>query len=183
MSKMAAFSTRLRYGAVAQFFHWVTTILVVVAFIYGPGGSEQRVYSPGRDFDRQIHETLGMGVLAIVLIRLAWRAFDASPDDPPMPRWMRLASKVVHAMIYLLLLAIPVTAIFGAWLEGHPLTLVGDVRIGPLFAESHAVGSAIASIHGWLGDAILWVAGVHAAAALYHHVVLRDDVLRTMLPG
>jgi len=41
----------------------------------------------------------------------------------------------------------------------------------------------IASIHTWLGDAILWIAGVHAAAALYHHFVLRDRVLRSMLPG
>ena len=86
---MAAFSTRLRYGAVAQFFHWATAILVVVAFVYGPGGSEQRVYSAAKDFDRQIHETLGMSVFVIVLIRLAWRAFDAAPEDPPMPWWMR----------------------------------------------------------------------------------------------
>ena len=180
---MAAFSTRLRYGAVAQFFHWATAILVVAAFVYGPGGSEQRVYSLAADFDRQIHETLGIGVLGVVLIRLAWRAFDAAPDDPPMPPWMRLTSRVVHAMIYILLLAIPFTAISGAWLEGHPLTLLGNVRIGPLVTEAHDVGTVIASIHTWLGDAVLWVAGVHAAVALYHHFVLRDDVLRSMLPG
>jgi len=180
---MAAFNTRLRFGAMAQLFHWATTILVVIAFVYGPGGSEQRVYSLARDFDRQIHETLGMGVLAITLIRLAWRAFDATPDDPPMPPWMRLSSKVVHAMIYILLLVIPLTAISGAWIEGHPLTLLGSVRVGPLLSEAHDVGVAIASIHTWLGDAILWVAGVHAAAALYHHFVLRDGVLRSMLPG
>jgi cytochrome b561 len=180
---MTAFSTRLRYGAVAQFFHWVTAILVVATFTYGPGGSEQRVYSHARDFDRQLHETLGIGVLAIMLVRLVWRTFDAVPDVPPMPQWMKVASEVVHAMIYLLLLAIPLTAISGAWLEGHPLTLLGNVRIYPLVAEAHDVGSAIASIHTWLGDAILWIAGVHAAAALYHHIVLRDGVLRTMLPG
>ncbi len=180
---MAAFSTRLRYGAVAQFLHWATAILVVAAFVYGPGGSEQQVYSLAKDFDRQLHETLGLGVFAMALIRLAWRAFDAAPDDPPMPPWMRLSSKAVHAMLYILLLAVPLTAISGAWLEGHPLTLLGNVRIGPLLTEAHAVGSAIASIHTWLGDTILWVAGVHAAAALYHHFVLRDGVLRSMLPG
>jgi cytochrome b561 len=78
---------------------------------------------------------------------------------------------------YILLLAIPLTAISGAWLEGHPLTLLGNVHVGPLVTETHDVGSTIASIHTWLGDAILWVAGVHAAAALYHHFVLRDSVL------
>ena len=180
---MAALGTRLRYGAVAQFLHWATAILVVAAFVYGPGGSEQRVYSAARDFDRQLHETLGLTVFAIALTRLAWRAFDATPDDPPMPTWMRLSSKVVQVTMYALLLLIPLTAISGAWLEGHPLTLLGNVRVGPLLAEAHSAGSAIASIHTWLGDTILWVAGVHAAAGLYHHFVLRDGVLRSMLPG
>ena len=55
-----------RYSAVAQALHWATAILVLVAFIYGPGGSEQRVYSHARDFDRQLHETLGLCVLAFV---------------------------------------------------------------------------------------------------------------------
>ena len=178
-----ASGTRLRYGTVAQIFHWATAILVVVAFVYGPGGSEQRVYSVAKDFDRQLHETLGLAVLSIVLLRLAWRAFDVAPDDPPMPAWMRVASKLVRAMLYVLLLGVPFTAISGAWLEGHPLTLLGSVRVGPWLTEAHALGSVIASVHTWLGDAILWVAGVHAAAALYHHFVLRDGVLRSMLPG
>ncbi len=180
---MAAFSTHLRYGAVAQIFHWATAVLVVAAFVYGPGGSEQRVYSPAKDFDRQLHETLGMAVLSIALLRVAWRALDVAPRDPPVPPWMGLSSKIVQATIYVLLLAVPLTAILGAWLEGHPLTLLGNVRLNPLFRETHSVGSAIASVHTWLGDAILWVAGLHAAAALYHHFVLRDGVLRSMLPG
>ena len=180
---MAAFGSHLRYGAAAQFFHWATAILVIAAFAYGPGGSEQRVYSAARDFDRQLHETLGLAVFGIVLTRLAWRAFDVAPDDPPMPPWMRLMLKLVQATMYALLLIIPLTAISGAWLEGHPLTLLGNVRIGPLLAEAHSVGSTIASVHTWLGDAILWVAGVHAAAGLFHHFVLRDGVLRSMLPG
>jgi cytochrome b561 len=180
---MAASNMRMRYGAAAQFFHWATAILVAAAFVYGPGGSEERVYSLARDFDRQIHETIGMTVFAIALIRLGWRVYAGAPDDPPMPTWMRILSKAVHATIYILLLAVPITAISGAWLEGHPLTLLGDVRIGPLLAEAHDVGSTIAEIHTWLGDTIMWVAGFHAAAGLYHHFVLRDGVLRSMLPG
>lgn len=180
---IGALGTRLRYGAVAQIFHWATAVLVLVAFVYGPGGSEQRVYSLARDSDRQLHETLGIAVLSIVVLRLAWRAFDVAPDEPPMPAWMRIASKLVHATLYALLLGVPFTAISGAWLEGHPLTLLGNVRIGPWLPEAHALGSIVASVHTWLGDAILWVAGVHAAAALYHHFALRDGVLRSMLPG
>lgn len=173
----------LRYGAVAQAFHWLTAVLVLVAFIYGPGGSEQRVYSAARDFDRQLHETLGLAVFAVVLLRLAWRVVDVRPDPPDVPRWMGLASKAAQALLYALLLALPVTAVTGAWLEGHPLTLLAGARIAPPFSESHALGLTFASVHGWLGDAVMWLAGLHAAAALYHHFVRRDGVLRSMLPG
>ena len=69
--------SRARSGAVAQAFHWVTAVLVLVAFIYGPGGSEQRVYSPARDFDRQLHETLGLSVLALVVMRVLWRMLNS----------------------------------------------------------------------------------------------------------
>ena len=171
-----------RYGVVAQFFHWATAILVLVAFIYGPGGSEQRVYSPARDFDRQLHETLGLCVFALVVMRVLWRMIDTRPDPPEVPRWMAVAAKAVQWALYLLLFALPLTATAGAWLEGHPLTFLAGVTIPSPLGVSHDVGATIARIHTWLGDAILWLAGFHAFAALYHHVVLKDGVLASMLP-
>lgn len=167
-----------RYGAVAQAFHWLTAIFVLAAFIYGPGGSEQRVYAASRDFERQLHETLGLCVLALVLLRL----LDTRPAPPPMARWMALGSRVVQVALYALLFAVPLTAIAGAWLEGHPLTLLAGVQIAPPMAESDALGEAIAEIHTLLGDAIVWLAGLHALAALGHHFLLRDGVLASMLP-
>ncbi len=171
-----------RYSGIAQALHWLTAVLVLVAFIYGPGGSETRVYSDARDFDRRLHETLGLAVFILSIIRLAWRAVDTRPDPPNVPRWMGAAAKAVQVLLYVLLFVVPLTAITGAWLEGHPLTWLGG-NIGPWIGESHDTGKLIAEVHGWLGDTILWVAGVHAAAALYHHFVLRDSVLRSMLPG
>ena len=179
---MTPFSTGARYGVVVQAFHWLTAILVVAAYTFGPGGNEERVYSPARDFDRQLHETLGLCLLAIVLLRLLWRAFDARPEDIPMPHWMKILSRATHGLLYALLIAVPLTAIAGAWLEGHPVTPLGNVAIGPFLAKAHDVGQSIATLHTWLGDAILWVAGLHAAAALYHHFILKDRVLLSMLP-
>lgn len=171
-----------RFGNVAQVFHWVTAIFVLAAFIYGPGGSEQRVYLPARDFERQLHETLGLCVLALVVLRLLWRMVDTRPDPLPLARWMELSSRAVQGALYLLLFSVPLTAIAGAWLEGHPLTLLGSVQIPSLIGKSHSTGVTIAEIHTWLANAILWLAGFHALAAIYHHVVLKDDVLTSMLP-
>jgi cytochrome b561 len=174
--------TRTRYGAVAQAFHWITAGLVLVAFLYGPGGSETRVYSSARDFDRQLHETLGLTIFVLVVLRVAWRAFAHRPDPPAIPRWMDLVSKIVQALLYVLMFALPVTAVSGAWLEGHPLTLLAGIEVPPLVASRHDAGAGLATLHGWLGDTIMWLAGLHALAAIFHHVVLRDGVLVSMLP-
>ena len=171
-----------RYDGFAQFLHWATAVLVVAAFTYGLAGSEARVYLPSRDFERSLHETLGMGVFALTLLRLLWWAFASRPAAAPAPDWMRRAASAAKLALYALLLAVPVTAVVGAWLQGHPVLLLGGIEIASLVATSHDLGTTVAEIHTWLGDAILWVAGAHAAAAIYHHMLLKDGVLLSMLP-
>ena len=171
-----------RYGPGAMAIHWLTAVLVVAAFTLGPGGSETRVYSAAKDFDRNLHEVLGLAVFFLTLARLAWRALGPAAPEFAGPRWMVRASKAVQGLLYVLLLAVPLTAVFGAWLSGHPLTLGLLGSIPSPLAESHAAGRKIAEVHGYLGDTLLWVAGFHAAAALFHHFVLKDEVLRAMLP-
>ena len=171
-----------RYGRAAQSIHWATAILVLVAFLVGPGGPESHVYDASRDADRHLHETLGSLVFALAVIRVLWRTVDRRPHPIAVTRWMGLAAKAVQLALYLLLFAVPLTAITGAWLEGHPLAYLGGLQIASPIAPSHDVGVQLAELHGWLGDAILWLAGLHAVAALYHQFVLKDGVLRSMLP-
>jgi cytochrome b561 len=86
----------------------------------------------------------------------------------------------MHIVVWVLLQALPSTAFLALGSEGHPLTLLGGVRVDrlPLIA-----GSGIAPLADWcdlhvfLGDAIMWLAGVHAAAAFFHHWVLKQGVL------
>jgi cytochrome b561 len=172
----------LRYGSVTLAIHWATAVLVLVAFVYGPGGSELRVYEHARDAERQLHETLGLCVFALVVLRVLWRLVDVRPPPEAVSRWMGLAAKAVQAALYGLLFAVPLTAVAGAWLEGHPLTLLAGLEIPPLVASAHATGERVANLHTWLGDALLWLAGAHALAGLYHHFALRDGVLVSMLP-
>jgi cytochrome b561 len=177
-----SFSSKARYGGMSQALHWVTAILVVYAFTNGLGGSEARVYTPSRDFQRQLHETLGMWVLGLVVIRVAWRMFETRPDPPQTARWMKAAKTVVESTLYVLLFAVPLTAIAGAWLEGHPLKLLAGLTIPPLTMASHSAGVTLSNLHTWLGDAIIWVGVFHALAALYHHFILKDAALLSMLP-
>jgi cytochrome b561 len=182
ISKMSMLSSRLRYGAVAQLFHWLTAVLVGTAYILSPGGSEQRVYSAAFASARQTHETIGILVFALVLARVLWRLLEPTPQSPPMAPWMKHSASAAHLGLYALLLAIPLTAIAGAWLEAHPLTILGIGNIAPMLPPAHDLGQSLAYIHTVLGNVIIWLAGFHAAAALFHHYVLRDNTLRSMLP-
>lgn len=171
-----------KYSAVGQTIHWLTAILVLAAFILGPGGPEARIYSDAHQSGRTFHETIGLCVFALVIVRLFWRMGARRPASPDVPAWMNFAAKAVQVLLYTMLLALPLTAITGAWLEGHDLTLVAGVAIPPPFGKAHEMGKTIVEIHTLLGDAILWVAGFHASAALFHHTILQDDVLVSMLP-
>lgn len=171
-----------KHSPITQGIHWLTAILVLVAFAFGPGGPEARVYSTELDFDRHLHETLGVAVFVLSVLRIVWKRFDAKPQPLALARWMEVASKAVQGLLYLLLLAVPLTAVAGAWLEGHSIVLLGGFTLAPQIANAPGPGALVAEVHGWLGDVILWLAGAHAAAAIYHQVILKDAVLGTMLP-
>jgi cytochrome b561 len=112
-----------------------------------------------------------------------WKLVDTPPQPVALARWMHISSKAVQGFLYLLLLAVPLTAIAGAWLEGHAVVLLTGQSFEPRLAASHELGVLVSEIHGWLGDAILWLAGAHAAAAIYHQLALKDAVLGSMLPA
>jgi cytochrome b561 len=171
-----------RYDSVSQALHWATAFLVLWAYINGLGGSESRVYLPLYDSQRQIHETVGLGVFLLVAVRLLWRMIEIPPVPLPVARWMNIAARLTQSTLYVLLFAVPCTAIVGAWLEGHPLTLLDGLAIQSPSMVSHNAGAAIARLHTWLGDVIIWLGAFHALAALYHHFFLKDSALVSMLP-
>jgi len=93
---------------------------------------------------------LGLCVFALVVVRVLWRIVDTQPDPPQVSLWMSVAAKAVQWALYLFLFALPLTAIAGAWLEGHPLTLLAGLEIPSVLEVSHNVGATVATIHTWL---------------------------------
>ena len=177
-----------RYDALSRAFHWLTVIVVTIAFILGPehfGRLARQGIDPASRSDIVWHESLGILVLVLTLLRLLWLAFRPAPPQIPMDQRMRLMARLMHVALWSLLMALPATALLALGSEGHALTLLGGVRIDqfPLIANS-AVAKWLdwGDVHQFLGDAIMWLAGLHAAAAIYHHLVLKDGVLSTMLP-
>jgi len=181
-------STRTHYDPLSRAFHWLTAVAVIAAFILGPehfGREMRQGLDPATRWDIVTHESLGMLVAALTLLRLLWLAVRPAKPQFDMPDWMHLTAKATHGVLWLLLLAVPVTAMLALGTEGHPLTLLGGIRVNelPITANSPLANLADwGEVHGLLGDVILWLSGIHAVAAIFHHVLLKDGVLRAMLP-
>lgn len=156
-------------------------MLVLIAYVLSSGDGYS-LYSASADGLRRIHETIGVLVFSVVVLRLIWRLIDGAPAKQRMSRLMTLIAQLVHFALYAFLIALPTTAVLGTWLEGIPVTLPG-VDIAPQITKAHGLGHLIMEIHTTLGNTILWLAGVHTAAALFHYFYLRDEVLQSMMPG
>ncbi len=163
-----------------QAFHWLTVTLVLAAYVTSKSDSYS-LYAAEADRVRRIHETLGVLIFIVVVLRILWGWFDEAPSKRPKVPWMLAGSRCVHVAIYALLILIPSTAVLGTWLVGIPITLLA-FDIAPQIREMQELGQLTMALHIRLGSAILWLSGAHAAAALFHHFYLRDDVLRSMLP-
>jgi cytochrome b561 len=178
-----------RYDKPSLLLHWLTAIVVTIAFILGPGGFGRLMHQgvdPATRSDIVWHETLGVLVFVLTVLRLLWVAFRSPAPQIAVAAWMHLAARLMHLVLWVLLLALPITALLALGSEGHPLTLLGAVRIDKMPMVAGSVIARMADwgdVHQFLGDAIMWFAGLHAAAAVYHHFVLKDGVLAAMLPG
>ncbi|PUE11564.1 cytochrome B [Limnohabitans sp. T6-5] len=180
---------RTHYDTFSRALHWLTAIVVIAAFILGPehfGREMRQGLDPATRWDIVVHESLGVLVVVLTLLRLLWVAVRPSKPQFEMSKWMQLTAKSTHGLLWLMLLAVPVSAFLALGSEGHPLTLLGGIRVNemPFIAQSPLADLADwGDVHGLLGDMILWLSGLHAVAAIFHHVLLKDGVLISMLPS
>ena len=171
-------NTTTRYGAVPQVLHWLTAIFVICGFLLGQFGDDLPK-GDARAIGLFIHMTLGQCVIVLLVARLFWRV--ANP--PPLGRLVVWAAKLSHFTLYALLLVVPVLGITVQLKRGHALPVLGFWEFQSPWPNDRNAARTILGLHGWLADALLILAGVHAVAALVHHYVWRDLTLRRMLPG
>jgi cytochrome b561 len=171
-----------RYGIVAQVLHWLIAALIVVMF--GLGWYMGDLPLGQRKFELyQLHKSLGLTILTLAAIRLVWRLFNPAPPLPPaMPRWERAAARVSHALLYAMLFVQPVIGFLQSNAANFPVVWWGVVPLPPVLGSDEALAETLLGVHQWGSRVLLALVLVHVAAALRHHFVLKDDVLRRMLP-
>lgn len=168
-----------RYDGVSILLHWLTAALVATLWTLGQTIDFFPKGAPKIDA-RSVHITLGATLAVVLIARILWRA-SAGRRLPLANRgWLGAAARVVHYGLYLLVGVTVTLGIFNAWQRGDVLFNV--YTIPQLVPGDLALKRTIESLHGDCADIVLIIAGLHAAAALAHHYLLRDRVLRRMLP-
>lgn len=172
------------YTSSQKAIHWAVFLLVIG--LYGltyvvdifPRGD------PNRDLVWWFHISFGLLLFALVILRVGLRLIRGAPELPSeMTQLERWLAKLAHLVLYALLVAIPVLGILLTWFRGDALSFFGLFTIPAPFAPDRATAGFIRELHSLCANLILILAGLHAAAALWHHFIRKDDVLRRMLPG
>jgi len=176
---MALKNTTETYGVLAKLFHWVIALMLVGLVVAGLTFTSMD-RGPERAQITLIHKSTGLLLLLLMTLRLLWKFANPTPADPPgTPAWQSLAARLVHWGLYA---AVFFQLTLGILVSGQrPIPFFGLFEIGPLLVENEEQHEFFEELHeaGWIIIATL--VGVHVLAALYHHFVKKDDVLKRML--
>jgi cytochrome b561 len=171
-----------RYTGVAIALHWIVALLMIAGFALGLTMVGMR-FSPAKLKYFSWHKWLGVTVFLLALLRLLWRLrFPAPPPPENMQRWQIIAAKLSHALLYVLMLVIPISGWLFSSADGVPVVYFGLIALPDLVAPNKALAETLKSVHHSLNWVLLAAVIVHVAAALEHHFIARDDILRRMLP-
>lgn len=165
-------NSETEYGAVTKALHWSIAALIVFQFAGGIGGIED-----------DVHASAGLLVLVLATVRLVWRMTVALPDWAPT--LSEFEKKLVHRyemVLYAMLFAKPVTGLLLLGADDEDVHVFGLFELPPLIGESDSMEDLFASLHFWSGVILLAALALHIGLVMRHQLLLRDGLLRRMLP-
>ena len=179
MSGLPAGTQGQRHAPTTIALHWLTAALVVALWTIGktidlaPRGALRVDY-------RSLHMAFGVTLGVVLIVRLAWRVTQGGMLPPLDHGLLRVIARATHWLLYALMLVTVGLGVANVWVQGD--SIFNLVQVPQLVPGDRALVHRIGDRHALAANAVLILAGLHSAAALFHHVVLRDATLRRMLP-
>jgi cytochrome b561 len=171
-----------RYTPTAIAFHWIVAALIIANLAFG-------LYTVNLEFSPQklklfsYHKWIGVTVLLLASARLMWRMTHPAPPLPEsMKPWERQAAHAAHIALYVLFFSAPLTGWLFSSAAGFQTVYLGVLPIPDLLSKNKELADVLKVTHRWINYTMAAVIVLHAAAALKHYFVDRDDVLARMLP-
>ena len=171
------------YDSAAKAFHWTVVGLVACQFVTALLLPHIKLDTP-LDTTINLHFNIGLAILLVMAARLVYRwrhPVRVAPGDSP--GWEQTLALATHRLFYAILLVGPFLGWAAASAHSVPVRLLGVVTLPELAPRKAEWGFLAGDIHGYAMWTLLAIVGMHAAAALYHHFVRHDNVLRRMLVG
>jgi cytochrome b561 len=172
-----------RYGSLSIGMHWLMVLLLVAVYAcielreLFPKGSDPR------EALKTWHYMLGLSVFVLVWLRLVMHLSGPTPRImPEQSTWQRLSARLMHVALYALMIGMPLAGWLMLSAAAKPIPFFG-LQLPALIGESKALADLIEEIHETGGTVGYYLIGLHAAAALFHHYVKRDNTLTRMLPS
>ena len=169
-----------RYSTPAIVLHWLVALLIFVAFPLGLYMADLQL-SPEKLKLFSYHKWIGVTVFMLAGLRVVWRL---THTPPPLPAsvadWQRRASAIVHGLLYLLILAIPISGWLMSSAKGVQTVWFGVLPLPDLIGKDKALGHLLEEVHEVLNYTMLALVVVHLAAALQHHFIERQPFLQRM---
>lgn len=171
------------YGGVAKSLHWLIVALLIVQFALAWTMPDINPRTPITTLV-DLHFSVGVTILFVALARLLWRWGHPVPlVSDNVPAWQDAIARATHALLYLLIIVLPILGWVDACFRGLPIHFFGIVTIPPFLPAERQLAGRTGDIHTWTSYVLLGVVALHVLATLYHHVWLRDRVFYRMLPG
>jgi len=171
-----------RYTKTAVVLHWVVAAVLLGQFSWGWLMQQIPKSPPGVRADAfNLHKSIGLCLLALMLFRLGWRLAHRPPALPPMPLWQARAARITHVALYVALIAMPVAGYLGSVWSGYPVKWFGITL--PAWGRSMpALKEAMSTVHFVTSWVLLLLVALHVAAAALH-AVRGDGILARMTFG
>jgi len=175
-------NTTERWGAVSQLLHWLIVGLIIVQVTLAEMADELPVGVKKLTLLAR-HKSFGITILALALLRLAWRLRNPTPLLPgPLKPYERALARITHVSLYVLLFAMPLSGWTMSSARGFPVSWFHLFQLPDLVPKNKALYEALLTTHSTLAAVLAVVVALHVAGALKHHFIRKDDVLRRMLP-
>lgn len=170
------------YTAIAKLFHWGMALVFAGLIALGFVMTDMPL-SPEKLQYYAWHKWAGVSVFVLVWLRLVWRVLNPPPEYPSsMPLLLQRFAHLGHAALYGLMIVIPVSGWLMSSAKGVPTVWFGVLPLPDLLEKDKALGHLLADVHQALNYVLLFLLAGHVAAALKHHWVDKDDILKRMLP-
>src|SRR5262245_29506858 len=177
-------NTDRQYGIAAIALHWLIAVLITTLVVMGiyMAGLPDVGFSTTKIILVLIHKEIGVVVLGLVAVRLAWREWNVLPRlVETLPEWQKVTASFVHLSFYALMLALPITGWLMSSAAGIPVSVLNLFTLPDDPPHDEFLFARLRLLHDFLGYAMAMLICLHAGAALGHHFLLRDETLRKML--